>query len=147
MVIKIDKLQVREYRERSGTAELQFEDGTHLLLVPYRKWFDIEGFDSALVYRGGTLEALATVRPYGDSGFWSGGKISQQQLAEYLTVAAQVGEQVYDDYQAKKIDEDGWYKLWGFWRITSSSGILRESLKEGTKMVFDNIPERLKDRI
>ena len=118
----MDKSQVTEYRERSGTAELKFTDGSHLLLVPYRNWGNIEGFDSALLYQSGTLEALATDRPsrYSkpeESGFWSGGKISQQQLAEYLTVATQVGRQVYDDYQAKKIDENTWRKqFWEFWK-------------------------------
>ena len=149
----MDKSQVTEYRERSGAAELKFVDGSHLLLVPYRNWGNIEGFDSALLYQSGTLEALATDRPsrYSkpeESGFWSKGQISQQQLAEYLTVAAQVGRQVYDDYQAKKIDENTWRnQFWEFWRITSESGMLRESLREGRKRVFEKNPERYKERI
>ena len=150
---KMDKSQVTEYRERSGTAELKFADGSHLLLVPYRNWENIEGFYSALLYQSGTLEALATDRPFRysrpeESGFWSKGQITQQQLAEYLTVAAQVGRQVYDDYQVKKIDENTWRnQFWGFWRITSESGMLRESLKEGKERIFEKNPARYKDRI
>ena len=152
MVTKMDKLQVKEYKEISGTAELKFTDGSHLLLVPYRNWGNIEGFDSALLYQSGTLEALATDRPsrYSrpeESGFWSKGQITQQQLAEYLTAAAQVGRQVYDDYQTKN-DEDTWRnQFWEFWRITSESGMLRESLKEGRKIVFEKNPGRFRYRI
>lgn len=149
----MDKLQVKEYRERSGTAELKFTDGSQLLLVPYRHYGNIEGFDSALLYQSGTLEALATDRPsrYSkpeESGFWSKGQINQQQLAEYLTVAAQVGSQVFEDYLAKKIDENTWRNQFReFWRITSESGMLRESLKEGREQVFDKNPGRYKDII
>ena len=149
----MDKSQVTEYRERNGTAELKFADGSHLLLVPYRHWGNIEGFDSALLYQSGTLESLATDRPSRCSkpeerGFWSRGSISQQQLAEYLTIAAQVGRQVYDDYDAKKIDENTWLnQFWEFWKITSESGTLRKSLKEGKEKVFDKNPGRYRDRM
>ena len=149
----MDKSQVTEYRERSGTAELKFEDGSNLLLVPYRNWGNIEGFDSALLYQAESLEALATDRPSryskpDESGFWSKGKISQQQLGEYLDVASQVGRQVYDDYQAGKIDEPTWRNQFcEFWRITSGSGVLRESLKEGRERVFEQNPGRYRDQI
>ncbi|MFA5797217.1 MAG: hypothetical protein WC916_04235 [Candidatus Woesearchaeota archaeon] len=149
----MDKSQVKEYRERNGTAELKFTDGSQLILFPYRNWGNIEGFDSAVLYQGETLEALATERPsrYSrpeESGFWSKGTISQQQLAEYLTVAAQVGKQVYDDYEAKKIDEDTWRnQFWEFWIITSKSWMLLDSLKEGKKKVFNKNPGRYKDSI
>lgn len=149
----MDKLQVTEYRERSGIAELKFGDGSHLVLVPYRNWDNIEGFESALLYQTGNLEALATDRTsrysgLEDSGFWSKGKISQQQLAEYLTVAAQVGGQIYNDYDAKKIDENTWAnKFWEFWRIISESIRLRDSLKEGREKVFEKNPGRYRDSI
>lgn len=149
----MDKSQVTEYRERIGIAELKFVDGSYLLLVPYRNWGNIEGFDSALLYQSGTLEALATDRPsrYSrpeESGFWSRGKISQQQLAEYWNTARAVGNQVYEDYQAKKIDEETWRQQFcGFWIITSEGGITRQALEKGQERVFEKNPGRFKDRI
>jgi hypothetical protein len=141
----MDKSQVTEYKERDGIAELKFGDGSQLFLVPYRNWDNIEGFDSALLYQTGTLEDLATDRPsrYSrpeESGFWSKGKISQQQLAEYWNVAREIGIQVYEDYQAKKIDEDTW-------RITSEGGVTWRALEKGEERVFEQNPGRYRDQI
>jgi len=147
------KLQVTNYGERGEVAELKFPDGSDLILVPYRNWGNIEGFDSALLYQSGLLEALAIDRPsrYArpeESGFWSRGKISQQQLAEYWNSAVQVGREVYDNHINGKIDEKTWAnQFWGFWRITSEGWITREALQEGRERVFAEKPMRFKDRI
>ncbi|GEM_PF-7033237 len=144
--------QIEQYKEGDGVA-VKFADGSHLVLVPYRNWGNIEDFDFALLYQSGTLEALATVRPsryssFEERGFWSKGQISQEQLAEYLTAAAQKGSQVFDDYFTKKIDEKAWLNQFcEFWRITSESGMLRESLKKGRERVFEKKPGKYKDRI
>lgn len=150
---KMDKSDVLEYRVRGGIAEITFQYGFELRLVPYRNWGNIEGFDSAILYHKGSLEALATERPsrYSrpeESGFWSKGKITQQELAKYWNAAVQIAKQVYDDYSAGKIDEDAWMRqFWSFWIIATSGWITRTALEEGRERVFDKKPERISDKI
>ena len=142
------QLKVSEYGLRNRDAELKFTDNSHLLLVPYRHYGGIEGFDSALLYKSRVLEALATDRPtrYSmpeDSGFWSAGNIFQPQLAEYLTVAAQVAQQVYKDHEAKKITQDLWSnRFQEFWLITKEMNPLKELLKREKVRIFGEKPKR-----
>ena len=149
----MDKSDVTEYHARDGTAELIFKDGSQLMLYPYRNWGNIEGFDSAVLYQNGTLEALATDRPsrYSkpeESGFFSKGKITQQQLAKYWNTATKIGRQANKDFDAGKINEDIWHQqFWEFWRITSEGRFTRKALEKGDKQVFEENPNRFDDRI
>src|SRR3989338_7524761 len=130
----MNELKIRKHREINGNVGLEFEDNSYLLLVPYRNYGNIEGFDSAVLYQNGVLAALATQRSsrYSkpeESGFWSRGSISQQQLAQYLTAAIELGKRVSDERidVNKETDCNDWSDFWEFWKITIESNTLNYS--------------------
>ena len=136
-----------------GDAQVEFNDDSTLILIPYRNWGNIEGFNTALLYRARSLEALATDRLYRystdeESGFWSKGNITQQQLEQYWKIARQIGEQKFESYKEKKIDERTWLNnFWGFWKITSEGHNTIIALQEGTLRVFETKPSKWNDQI
>ena len=137
----------------AGNAKVEFSDGSTLILIPYRNWSTMEGFNTALLYRNKSLEALATDRrsrysTYEESGFWTKGNITQQQLEQYWKIARQIGEQKFESYKNKKIDEQPWLNNFrGFWIITSEGYNTIRALQEGTLRVFETKPSKWNDQI
>jgi hypothetical protein len=149
----MDMADITTYEEIYPNARVEFKDNSSLVLVPFRKYGPCEGMDSVLLYQGGTLEALAQERishywKQEDTGFWSKGKITQQQLADYWNTTAKLGKKFYDDYGAKKISEDDWRnKFWELWIISMEGWVTRDSLQKGILRVFDKNPGRYRERI
>ncbi len=151
MVVKED---ITEFLETtSGNARIRFNDGVELILTPYRNWENIEGLDNAALYKNNKLEALVVVRPsrYAkeeESGFWSKGEVSQQQLAGYWNAAVEIGNQKRDEYFQDKIDENTWRdNFWGFNKIITEGWVARGVLEEGKKRVFSKKPKMIPDEI
>jgi len=144
---------IKEYYVKGGSAKVTFSDGSDLVLIPYRNWGNIEGFDSAVLYQSGVLEALATERPsryarHEESGFWSKGRVTQPQLAEYWNTAVTAGNRVYEEYNARRITEDDWVnKFWEFWMISHKGWITRQNLEQEQERVFDRNPGRFEESI
>lgn len=142
------EINVRNYNHVRGLVRLDFTDGTDLIVIPRRKYGQIEDLDSILLYQRSVLEALATEGEYGCSdyteiGFWSSGKITQPQLANYVTVAVKIHNELFNRKNRGEIDEKTWDRdYWEFCRIIMETLVINNQLKEGRARVLAENPNR-----
>jgi len=147
----LEKLTITTHKSVDGDVELDYSDGSKLILVPYRIIGSIEGFDSAALYKNDALEAVATDGASKSSmpdkcGFWSKGQVTQEQLSKYCNIARVLGSRLYEDYREQKINEATWREeFFGLWKTVSESWLMRKKLELGQGKVLTEKPVRFKD--
>jgi hypothetical protein len=123
----MDKKDISDYMTRDGCAQVLFRDDSHFVLKPKWNFHSVVGFDAALVYKDGTLEAALAensnrTSETGRLEFWSHGIVMPGMLMHYWRQAQLLGEDIKKDHAHGKISYRSWLRLRPFAYIIAMTG-------------------------
>ena len=136
-LMEIKPSDIVKYEVFGDTATLTFREGFELRLSANTYTRNACRFEYATLRRSGRLEAIAIERdghlctpPDNPSGYWSRGKIQQQQLAEYMDAAVAHGLEDRDKELKKPQDKHEPYnKILHLWEILNTTYMTRNLLR------------------
>jgi hypothetical protein len=139
-------------------AEFSFGDGSQLLLIPRRQGRDVLGFDSAVLYQNGNLEAYAAPAPdfklekqsgyLPETRFFSAGRVTQQQLGAYILTAASFADNTLVRCKNDEMAYPAWQDKYSTVRqITCNSRPNAHSLAAGRTPLFDTKSDRFRQQL
>ena len=117
-------------------GRIRFGDNSVLILEPFAPYGNVEDFRSAGLYRGMLRGCVINRKGHyikrEDEGFWSAGKLTQPQLADYLRATVSVRRVLQDpnDY---------------FGALIRDSNYARRRLEQGVENVFPTKPLNFPD--
>lgn len=122
--------EVTAYGSLDGRAEVQFDDGLTLALMPRLKRQEVAGIERAALERDGT--PVAEARRDGKAWVYSGTEYGPGEMAARVEAGVTVERAVYAAYRAGRIPRDEWAARYrDFWKISIKCRPLLAALEQG----------------